>query len=135
MNVLSKSYFCLEIILSFSGKMLLGQLKVFHIKLSINNRDHRCFSCINNCQVSRKLFRYMCICIYHYVRMKIESLIFSLLEATCHLLITCANSLDPGQDQQNVCPILDPNCLTLKVSLKNVFEEKSQQVGCLSYFQ
>ena len=31
----------------------------------------------------------------------------------CHLLITFANSLDPDQDRQNVCPDLDPNCLTL----------------------
>ena len=30
---------------------------------------------------------------------------------TCHLLITFANSLDPDQDQQNVGPDLDPNCL------------------------
>ena len=32
----------------------------------------------------------------------------------CRLLITFANSLDPDQDQQNVGPDLDPNCLTLK---------------------
>ena len=31
----------------------------------------------------------------------------------CRLLITFANSLDPGQDRQNVYPDLDPNCLTL----------------------
>ena len=31
----------------------------------------------------------------------------------CCLLITFANSLDPDQDQQNVGPDLDPNCLTL----------------------
>ena len=31
----------------------------------------------------------------------------------CCLLITFANSLDPDQDQQNVCPDLDPKCLTL----------------------
>ena len=31
----------------------------------------------------------------------------------CCLLITVANSLDPDQDQQNVGPDLDPNCLTL----------------------
>ena len=31
----------------------------------------------------------------------------------CHLLKTFANSLDPDQDQQNVGPDLDPNCLTL----------------------
>ena len=32
----------------------------------------------------------------------------------CHPLITFANSLDPGQAQQNVGPDLDPNCLTPK---------------------
>ena len=32
----------------------------------------------------------------------------------CRLLITFANSLDPGQAQQNVRPDLDPNCLTLR---------------------
>ena len=31
----------------------------------------------------------------------------------CHLLLIFANSLDPGQAQQNVGPDLDPNCLTL----------------------
>ena len=31
----------------------------------------------------------------------------------CHLLITFANSLDPDQDRQNVCPGLDPNHLIL----------------------
>ena len=30
----------------------------------------------------------------------------------CHLLIIFANSLDPDQDQQNVGPDLDQNCLT-----------------------
>ena len=30
----------------------------------------------------------------------------------CHLLITFANSLDPGQARQIVGPELDPNCLT-----------------------
>ena len=33
-----------------------------------------------------------------------------------HLLITFANSLDPGQARQNVGPDLDPNCLTLTLS-------------------
>ena len=32
----------------------------------------------------------------------------------CHLLITYANSLDPDQDQQNVGPDLDQNCLFRK---------------------
>ena len=36
----------------------------------------------------------------------------------CRLLITFANSLDPGQARQNVGPDLDPNCLTLMVFLK-----------------
>ena len=31
----------------------------------------------------------------------------------CRLLITFANSLGPGQAQQNVGPDLVPNCLTL----------------------
>ena len=31
----------------------------------------------------------------------------------CCLLITFANRLGPDQDQQNVGPDLDPNCLTL----------------------
>ena len=30
----------------------------------------------------------------------------------CHRPITFANSLDPGQSQQNVRPDRDPNCLT-----------------------
>ena len=29
----------------------------------------------------------------------------------CHLLITFANSLDPGHARQNVGPDLNPNCL------------------------
>ena len=39
----------------------------------------------------------------------------------CHLLITFANSLDPDQDQHTVGPDLDPNSLTLLVSLKDFF--------------
>ena len=35
-----------------------------------------------------------------------------------------ANSLDPDQDQQNVCPDVDPNHLTLIVSLGE-FSEKN----------
>ena len=31
----------------------------------------------------------------------------------CHLLMTFANSLDPDQDLQNICPDLDSNSLTL----------------------
>ena len=31
----------------------------------------------------------------------------------CRLLINFSNSFDPDQDQQNVGPDLDPNCLTL----------------------
>ena len=34
------------------------------------------------------------------------------LGATCCLLITFANSLDPDQARQNVGPDLDPHCLT-----------------------
>ena len=33
----------------------------------------------------------------------------------CHLLISFANSLDPDQDRHNVCPDLDPNCLTTRL--------------------
>ena len=39
------------------------------------------------------------------------------------LLINFANSLDPDQARQNVRPDLDPNCLTLKVVLKEFFEK------------
>ena len=42
-----------------------------------------------------------------------DTLSFSLLEVTFHMLIGIANSLDPDQDRQNVCPDLDPKCLTL----------------------
>ena len=48
----------------------------------------------------------------------------------CRLRLTFANSLDPDQDQQNVGPDLDPNCLTLTVFLIECFDkfnfEKSQ---------
>ena len=40
-------------------------------------------------------------------------LTLSLLAATCCLLLTFANGLDPDQDGQNVGPDLDPNRLTL----------------------
>ena len=47
------------------------------------------------------------------------------------LLITFANSLDPGQDRHSVGPDLDPNHLTLTVFLNEFFEkvnfEKSKQ--------
>ena len=36
------------------------------------------------------------------------------------LLIIFANCLDPDQDQQNIGPDLDPNCLTLRYFLKKV---------------
>ena len=39
----------------------------------------------------------------------------------CRLLITFANGLDPDHTLQNVWPDLDPNCLTLMVSLKGLF--------------
>ena len=54
----------------------------------------------------------------------------------CHLLLTFANSLDPEQDRQNVCPDLDldlnRSTLSLVImSLKDFFEkvdfEKNQQ--------
>ena len=43
------------------------------------------------------------------------------------LLITFANSVDPDQDQQNVGPDLDPNCLTLMVIkiLKEFLKKKN----------
>ena len=47
------------------------------------------------------------------------------------LVITFANSLDPNQDRQNVCPDLDPSCLKLVVFLEEFNEkvnfDKSQQ--------
>ena len=46
-----------------------------------------------------------------------------LLVATCHILTTFVNSLDIDQDQQNVGPDLDPNCLTLIAFLKDFFEK------------
>ena len=50
------------------------------------------------------------------------SLTPSSLAVTC-LLITFANSLDPGQAQLNVGPVLDPNCLVLIVFLKDFLEK------------
>ena len=44
---------------------------------------------------------------------KFISSLANVSESFSRLLITFANSLDPDQDQQNVCPGLDPNCLTL----------------------
>ena len=40
-------------------------------------------------------------------------LTLSMLAATCRLLITVVNSLDPDHDGQNVGPDLDPSRLTL----------------------
>ena len=41
----------------------------------------------------------------------------------CQLLVTFANRLDPDQDQQNVDPDLDRNCLTHQiVFLKGFFK-------------
>ena len=37
--------------------------------------------------------------------------------------LTFVNSLDPGQDWQNVGPDLDQNCLTLMAFLKEFFEK------------
>ena len=57
----------------------------------------------------------------------------SLVDNFCCLLITIANSLDLGQARQNVGPDLDPNCLTLMVFSKEIFEkvsfEKNQQTA------
>ena len=39
------------------------------------------------------------------------------------LLITFANSLDPGQAKQKVGPGLEPNCFTLMVFVKEFFEK------------
>ena len=50
---------------------------------------------------------------------------FFLPVLSCRLLITFANSLDPNQAQQFVGPDLDPNCLTLMVFLKDIFEKKN----------
>ena len=49
---------------------------------------------------------------------------FFLPVLSCRLLITFANSLDPNQAQRFVGPDLDPNCLTLMVFLKDIFEKK-----------
>ena len=40
-----------------------------------------------------------------------DELTLSLLATTCRLLITSANSLDPDQDRQNICPDLYPKGL------------------------
>ena len=51
----------------------------------------------------------------------------------CRLLITFANSLDPGQARQNVGPDLGPSCLNdimtviVQEFFKNLNFEKSQQ--------
>ena len=50
---------------------------------------------------------------------------FFLPVLSCRLLITFANSLDPNQAQQFVGPDLDPNCLTLMVFLKDIFEKEN----------
>ena len=36
-----------------------------------------------------------------------------------------ANSLDTDQDRHDVCPDLDPNCLTLIVPVRNLKKNKS----------
>ena len=46
------------------------------------------------------------------------------LPTECHLLITSANSLDPDQARQNVGPVLDQNCSTLRWYSWNIFFEK-----------
>ena len=43
---------------------------------------------------------------------------------TCRLLITFANSLEPDQDQQNVGPDLDPNCLCSTHFVKELILKK-----------
>ena len=48
--------------------------------------------------------------------------IFSVLYPTPCLLRTFSNNLDPDQAQQDIKPDLDPNCLTLRVFLKEVFK-------------
>ena len=47
---------------------------------------------------------------------------FSVLYPTPCLLRTFSNNLDPDQGQQDIKPDLDPNCLTLRVFLKDVFK-------------
>ena len=63
------------------------------------------FFCLKCDYFFKKKERYQmqCFCIF---------LTLFLLVATCRLLITFANSLDPDQDRQNVGPDLDPNYLT-----------------------
>ena len=70
---------------------------------------------------------------FHIVGNHMSRLIY-LLMISCHasghiccLLITFTNSLDPGQDRQNVGPDLDPNCLTLMIMMVvfvNIFFNK-----------
>ena len=42
---------------------------------------------------------------------------------TDFLPITFTSCLHPEQAQQNVGPVLDPNCLTLMIFLKDIFEK------------
>ena len=57
-------------------------------------------------------------------RQKNTILTLCLLKATCCLLITFANSLDPDQERHNVYHDLDwiPNCLTLRYCSHDHFE-------------
>ena len=50
----------------------------------------------------------------------------------CRLLITFVNSMDPGQDCQNVSLDLDPNCLILLIAFlfnKVHFEKKVNRLN------
>ena len=48
-----------------------------------------------------------------YVSIGIQDISFLSNGDCCHLLITIPNSLGSDQDQQNVGPDMDPNCLAL----------------------
>ena len=58
-----------------------------------------------------------------YIIVIIRQVPVNLMEI-CRLLITFANSLDQYQDQQNVGPDLDPNCLCRTHFLKKLILKK-----------
>ena len=74
---------------------------------------------INILQISSNAWKTAICC-------KTLPLLLKLLVATFVISnqITFANSLDPDQDQQNVGPDLDPNCLTILIGFLGEFFEK-----------
>ena len=64
---------------------------------------------------------------YTTVAQKFLNLKELILHASCnfyHLLMNFANSFDPDLVRQIVGPVLEPNCLTLMIFLKDFFFEK-----------